>query len=92
MVPDLSDIKEDLGALAMVLRQVLVQVVYFACLGNPSHLTRLGSRQSLLLAMSRLVVEEPLRVPVPSHGLQVEYVAAHILVMSIAMLVFFRNI
>lgn len=92
VIPDLSDVEEDLGALSVILRQVLVQVVYFARLGDSSHLTRLRSRQSLLLAMSRLIVEEPLRVPIPSHGLQVEYVAAHILVVSIAMLVFFRNI
>ena len=92
VIPNLLDVEEYLCALAMFFGQVLVHVVYFAGLSDAGHLAGFVSCESLLLTVARLVVEEPLRVSVPSHRLHVQDVPSHIFVMPVSMFVFLGDV
>ena len=92
VIPYLLDIKEDLCTLAMLFRQVFFHVMNLAGLGDTGHLCRLVSGEPLLLTMSCLIIEETLRVSIPSHRLHVQYVATHVFVVSISIFVFFGDV
>ena len=92
MIPDLLDIEKQLGLATELLLQVLIGAVDLAVLGYSRHAARLVSGQFLLLTMARLVVEQALRVPIPSHGLHDEDVASDILVVPHAVVVLLRDV
>ena len=92
MIANFLDVEQNLGPLAVFLREVLLHLVNFTSLHHSGDLAGFVSGQLLLLTMASFVIEEPLGVSIPCHNLHVEDVPSHVLIKAVAIFVLLWNV
>lgn len=80
VVSNLTNVEKDLGFTAMFNRKILFWVRNGAVLANSDQFRRLICCQLLLLTVSSLIVEQTLRVTIPSHDFHIQNVSSHVLI------------